>query len=181
MPRATISLNLQGDKLLALWFDRLPELTRKKISRRALRAGARIHKKAAEALIPYDSVRAKGRDDKPHLADVGLSIRAMRRSRKNKNTVGVNVLTPRRSELGIAQDSNSYYPAHLEYGHGLVSHGKGIPKPVEPQSYMRKAFDANRRLIENVVAREHFEGIKLEYGKLANQLAAKQQLEASLR
>lgn len=131
-------------------FDLLPDVVGKKIVQSAIRKAAKPVKAKAESLIPRGPDKPQGQ----HLADVGLKIKSMRRSRSG---FGVLIVTPSREELGIDPKEKGFYPVHLELGHGNV--------PAHP--YMRDAMDSMRDQTRLKIGAEIIKGIEREAKKLA--------------
>lgn len=118
-----------GDKRISAKLGALDLKVQKKIVRKALRKAARPILAEARARVAVDT--GKLRD--------GLSIKAVRARR---GVFGVQVVTPRRVDLGIPADAKGFYPAVLEYG------SENHP----PRPYLRPALDANREKAVDTVA-----------------------------
>lgn len=107
---ATMELRLEGAKELERAFNALPAAFQRKALRPALRAGTKVMREAvrheAQASLATSGSPA------PHVADT-LKIKAMKRKR---GRVGFVVITAPRVVLGI-KSADTYYPAHIEYGH----------------------------------------------------------------
>ena len=114
-----------------------PKIERRIVSK-AFRVGAKVMLKAVRQNIR--SLRKTG--EHTDVLARKMKIQAMRRK---KNRVGLMVVTPKRSELGIAEAGgrNSYYPAHIELG----------TQNNQAEPYMRDAFrDTNESVQDLVVA-----------------------------
>jgi len=144
-----VDFKLLGAVELERAFKQLPPASEKKVVRSALRKAAKRIRKVSESLIPRGPDKPEGQ----HLADVGLKVRALKRSRKR---VGVLILTPTRGELGIGATDKSYYPAHLELGH------RGVPA----HPYMRDAMHSHRSAELAQIGRDIGAGIEREARRL---------------
>jgi hypothetical protein len=108
-----LRISITGREKIAEIFNGLPEKLQGKVMRPALRAGARVVLEQARHEI--QSSLSTTDPPYPHLAD-SLHIRAMKRDRSKKGRIGVVVISGVREELGI-KNLDTYYPAHIEYGH----------------------------------------------------------------
>lgn len=118
-----------GIEALDRKFANLPPTLQKKIERKALR-------KAAKPLL--DEMRRLVPKDKGELATT-LTMRAMKRSRKNKGQVGIRVLTDPKKLAQIHKDNPGqiFNPHWIEFG--APGHVSG---PLPPQPYARPARDS---------------------------------------
>lgn len=119
---AVIDISIFGDKQLSAKLSAMVPKVQKKITRQALRQGAKRVRDEARRLAPVDSGALKK----------SLKVRAAKNLRRG--SFGLSVLTGTRAELGISPEAKFYYPAVLEYG------GRGH----EAQPYLRPAMDATR-------------------------------------
>ena len=121
-----IGVFLQGDAELAAKFRLLAFAVQKKVSRPALRIGAKLIADSVKRHVP----RVTGK--RTDVIRKNIRIRAIRRSRTG---IGLRILTPWRSELHLARLKNlnpnrfgfrlyqkpiavekGYYPAAIEFG-----------------------------------------------------------------
>lgn len=63
---------------------------------------------------------------------------------QKRGTVQLIVQTGSRADMGIDPSSPYYYPAHVEYGHGLAGEAGQGSKAVPPHPFMRPAWDATK-------------------------------------
>lgn len=128
-----------------VWVTGIPELDAKlrslepklakKIYRRSVRKAAKPVLDTARSLAPVESGDLKR----------SLKIRAMKRSRRNKHIVGVQVVTGKEWFKG-----DQFYAAFIEFGApGHKFFGKG-DAPLEPKPFMRPAHDANGSKVAEV-------------------------------
>lgn len=111
-----INIGVLGDKKLQAKLSKLEKQVQRKIVRQAMRDAAKLVKAAGEARIAAIS---PGDEGTGALRREGLKIRAVKRTRKGRR-IGVLVMTPTRSALGIPHDSPWYYPAILEFGDSRI-------------------------------------------------------------
>lgn len=121
------TLTLIGGKELDAALSRIEQRLQPKILVKATREAAKI---------VLASARASGAfKDQTGLLRKHLHIK----NRASMKRVGSLVLTGKRKDLNIPDDSKGYYPTAVEYGH---RHGWG-GRPVPPHPYLRPAFDSN--------------------------------------
>lgn len=124
MTKPFMSIQLRGMEMLKKTLERLPEKSRKKVSRRALKKSAQIVEARAKDLCPVDSGK-------------------LRNSIKTKVTVGT------RGEKAVisAGDSDAWYAQLVEWGFQHTGHGmRGKRKPtkrgfVDGKAFMRNAAE----------------------------------------
>lgn len=132
-----------------VWVTGIPELDAKlrtieqrlakKIYRRSVRKAAKPVLDTARSLAPVESGDLKR----------SLKIRAMKRSRRNKHQVGVQVVTGKEWFKG-----DQFYAAFIEFGApGHKFFGKG-EAPLEPKPFLRPAADANKSKVADVFRAE---------------------------
>lgn len=141
-----VDISLLGDKKLARTFARLPGSVQKKLTRKALRDGAKIILRRARI---YASGISK-------LLGRKLKVRALKR--KDRSIFGAVVLTPTKAELGIPEDAKGYWPAHVELGFVHVG-GEVIP----PESYLRRATDECEQEVFRFIDRELWRYVEEEW------------------
>lgn len=135
------NVNLLADvRELDRKLKQLPDKVRKTGGRKATRAAAKIVLEDAKRLVPYDT----------GLLESSLKVRARKRSRKNKNTVGHAVVTGEGFFKG-----ETFYGGFLELG----------TKHIDADPYLRPAIYGNQNRIREEwsrVLREwfHTEGVK---------------------
>lgn len=117
-----MSIDLEGFDALTRAFNSLPAKLQGKFLRPALREGAKVMLKSVQRTAPRS-------DEAPHL-DMTLKIKAMRRKR---GRIGFVVITGKRPSLGI-KNPDTYYPAHIEYGHFAGPRVQGPVNPAQGES-----------------------------------------------
>lgn len=122
-------------------FANLPLTLQKKIERKALR-------KAAKPLL--DEMKRLVPKDEGELATT-ISVRAMKRSRKNKHSVGVKVGTDPKKLAQIHKDNPGqvFNPHWIEFG--APGHVSG---PLPPQPYARPARDSQQTKVIEIFRQE---------------------------
>lgn len=125
-------ISLLGDKVLAYQFKQLPIVIQRKLLRQSFRAALRPVLAMARSLAPQ-MTGAMART---------LRLRAMKRRR---GRLGMLIMAAPRAVLGIAADAKGYYPVHVEIG----AKKRGVPA----QPFLRPAFDAQREIMVQTLAR----------------------------
>lgn len=144
----TIDISLLGDKALTRKLNKLPNRVQKKVVRQSMR-------KAAKPLLTLikqaiGEIRVTGIHTDP--LKRGMKIKSVKRSRTR---VGVEIVTPRRQELDIADSDKSYWPANIELG----------TSKSPPRKFIRDTVDSNRIQTMNIIQRELASGIIREAKK----------------
>lgn len=137
-----VDISLVGDKKLQRKFKQLVGTVQKKIARKAMRAGAKIIQQDAKKRVKTKSGRLKK----------SIKVKAIKRSRR---AIGFLVRTGTRKELQVDENSQYYYPAALEYGHGGV---RAFP-------YLRPALDNNADKALKKIGEVIAQGIREEGAK----------------
>jgi HK97 gp10 family phage protein len=144
MPKAFIDITMLGDKELEKALAAIDEKMQKKLMQNALREGAKIIAEEAKVRAPKRTGMLKR----------SIKVRALHQ--KKRGTLGVQVQTGTRRELGISEQAYGYYPAALEYGWRMKRSGEHVPaKP-----YMRPALDTKRGQAFRVIGRLAWKSIK---------------------
>lgn len=138
-----VDMTMLGDKKLIKQLAKLPDRLQKKILRSAMRKAAKPVLASAKSKVP----RVTGINTDP--LRKGLKVKALKRSR---NRIGVRIVTPERSVLGIPEGSKWYYPAHIELGTSKVA---AVP-------YLRNAVAENKEQVFSIIRREVASGIVRE-------------------
>lgn len=124
-----ISALVTGDRGLDRALAALDQKVERKVTRKALRAGAKLVKATARTLAPVRS----------GLLRSALAVRAGKARRRGE--VLVNVELVKREAIVAASGDNFYYPAAVEYGR-KAKHAKnkaGAGKAVAGSHWMRRA------------------------------------------
>ncbi len=124
-----MAVQITGDKQLEKVFDQFEVNLRKKIARKAIRKAAKPVRDTAIARAPVDT----------GLLKKSIKVRAMKRSRKNKHTVAVRVVTGEGFFKGEA-----FYGGFLEYG----------TTRMRARPFMRPAHDENKNTVRQVFQTE---------------------------
>lgn len=155
-----LSLTVTGDRELQRALDAFIPRLQRKIVRRSARAAARPVLATAKALVPKDERQLERT----------LKIRALPRSRKNRDVIGVRVTTDRKALEQIHRETPGVFnphwaefgaPGHMLFGHTI------LPQQAEP--FMRPAADQNRGNVASVFA-AHLRG---EVQEAAREVAAR--------
>lgn len=145
---ALIDISLLGDKALTRKLNKLPNRVQKKVVRQSMR-------KAAKPLLvsikhAIGEIRVTG--EHTDRLRKGMKIKSIKRSRTR---LGVQIVTPRRQELGIPDSKKYYWPAHIELG----------TSKSRPRKFMRDTVDSNRTQTMGIIQREIASGIIREAKK----------------
>lgn len=133
-----VDISLIGDKELERKLRKLPPKVQKQVVRPALVKVAKRARDDITAAMPVDTGKLKS---------LGMKVVPIKRSRSGG--IGRLVQTPTKEELGIPNDSKSYYPAHVELGHSIKGGGKVADKP-----YIRGTMKTNRPKYLSFLRRE---------------------------
>lgn len=158
--RGTVGgVELLGFRNVDRMLTELPRVTQRKVMRQGIRAGGKVFLAAAKANAPVRSGLLRKR--------IKLRVAKARRGEYR-----MRVMTGTREEMGIPADSPSYYPAHVEHGHAIVTHDGVMVGMQPPQPYMRPAFDEKKAEAEAVSVKTMIDGIEREAKALAGKVAA---------
>ena len=140
-------IKIEGFEEVFKTLDKLDDKLQKKVMRPALRAGATVIKKSAQAKSPVGKGPGAGKNKKH------IKVKALKRSR---NTIGVMIQTGTREQLNIPRDEFGYYPMILEYG----------SQKQKKQPFMKPALEQNHAKATNVIGKKVKSGLeKLLRGK----------------
>lgn len=140
---AAVTFTLTGDKELDRRFQSLAIKVQKKVLREGTRAAAKIVLAQAKANMPVVTGRAQA----------SLKVRAMKRSRKRPDTVGVNVI----SSAGFYK-GDDFYVGFVEMGHKAGPRKFGNSRKLVPGKHpIQKAYksagpDAQREALDVIAA-----------------------------
>lgn len=136
-----LSLTVTGDRELQQALDAFIPRLQRKIVRRSARAAARPVLDTARALVPKDERQLERT----------LKIRALPRSRKNRDVIGVQVRTDRKALEQIhAETPGVFNPHWAEYGApGHMLWGQ-VVLPQQATPFMRPAADQNKAKVAGV-------------------------------
>ena len=135
MPVDVITGDKELDKVFALFEPKL----RKKIARKAVRKAAKPVRDTAVARVPVRPRGTHPKDRPPGNLKRSIKVRALKRSRRNKHTVGVQVVTGEGFFKG-----ETFYGAFIEFG----------TKRITKKPFMRPAHDENKGTVRAVFIRE---------------------------
>lgn len=129
MPLFDVKTSFTGDKKLDRMLREFEPKLAKKIIRRTLRKAAKPVLETARQHAPVLTGALKR----------SLKVRAMKRSRRNKNKYGVRVITGDDFFKG-----EQFYGAFIEFGTSRI----------EAKPYLRPAYDNNKTSVRDVFRRE---------------------------
>jgi len=143
-----IDISLLGDKALTRKLNKLPNRVQKKVVRQSMRKAAKPLLTSIKHAIGEIRVTGEHTDRLRR----GMKIKSVKRSRSR---LGVEIITPRRQELDIADSDKSYWPANIELG----------TRNAPPQKFIRDTVDSNRTQTMGIIRREIASGIIREAKK----------------
>ena len=126
---------ITGDKAVDRRLKKFTLKLQKKIFRKVVRKAAEPVLATARANVPVDSGDLKK----------SLKVRAMKRSRRNKNRVGVQVGTGEKFFLG-----DQFYAGFIELGWHTGKRRSLKRTKVEPKPFLRPAHDQNKSTVRAI-------------------------------
>lgn len=145
--RASVSIDITGNKKLDAFFSAFPAKLQKKISRSALRAGAKVIAESAKKNAPISTGALRK----------AIRVRAAKRSRKNKGLITVRATIGKDYFKG-----DTFYGAFLEFGHRAGKRplkNRADKRPfVEGLHFMERALkeqgEAAKAVVQGQIARD---------------------------
>jgi HK97 gp10 family phage protein len=128
-------ITITGDRTVDRRLKQFGPKLAKKIFSKVIRKAAKPVLETARNAVPVDSGDLRR----------SLKIRARKRSRRNKNTVGVQVVTGERFFKG-----ELFYGGFLEFGWRTGKRGSDKRTQVQPKPFLRPAYDQNKSTVRNI-------------------------------
>jgi len=154
-----VTMTLTGVEGFERTLMKLERRVGRKIGSRALRAAAKVVQAEAKRRAPIG---------KRGFIPPSIKVRAVKRSRKNKDYVGINVIT-----AGGWFKGKTFYAAFLEFGHHVGKRMKAAARKVAgdtrqwvpPRPFIGPAYEATKGQARQIIIRELRRGIEAEAGK----------------
>lgn len=137
-----VSLFITGDEAMDVKLAGMPARVQKKLARKAARTVAKPVRDSAKSFAPFDTGEL----------EESIKVRALPRSRRNKDTVGVQVVTG---------DTQSLFSGETFYG-GFQELGT---KNMEPNPFMIPAMMENEGTVLSLYSRAMTEIVAQEEAK----------------
>lgn len=128
---ADVDISLVGAASLRRVFSNMEVKVQRKITRKVLRKAMKIILQAVKQRAPVDTGRLKK----------FMKVKAVKRQRK---FIGIHIMMPERSKIGISGEDKYYYPAVIEYGSD-----KRKARP-----FMRPGFDQSHERAWKIIQSE---------------------------
>ena len=143
-----IGVIVTGNRDIDRRFQTLPRRVQRKVLRSATRKAAKPVLETAKTLVRMGETRKLKRS---------LKIRAMKRSRRRPDTVGVRVMTGKEFFQG-----ETFYGAFQEFGWKAGKRGRPNRRQIEGEHYLEGAYDRQKNHSRDILIREIGRGVEQE-------------------